>query len=90
MVSCAHPLASQAGLDVLRQGGHAVDAAIAVNAVLQVTQPQMCGLGGDLFALIYEAESGRVSALNGSGRSPFAADSQVFLSAGLRRFHWTG
>ena len=51
MVSCAHPLASQAGIDVLRQGGHAVDAAIAVNAVLQVTQPQMCGLGGDLFAL---------------------------------------
>jgi gamma-glutamyltranspeptidase/glutathione hydrolase len=83
MVSSAHPLASQAGLEVLRQGGHAVDAAIAVNAVLQVTQPQMCGLGGDLFALIFEAESGRVTALNGSGRSPHAADPQVFLRAGL-------
>ena len=83
MVSCAHPLASAAGVEVLRKGGHAVDAAIAVNAVLQVTQPQMCGLGGDLFALIYDARSGRVAALNGSGRSPFAADPQLFLRSGL-------
>jgi gamma-glutamyltranspeptidase len=83
MVSCAHPLASAAGVEMLRKGGHAVDAAIAVNAVLQVTQPQMCGLGGDLFALIYDAPSGRVTALNGSGRSPFAAAPQLFLRSGL-------
>jgi gamma-glutamyltranspeptidase len=74
MVSSAHPLASQAGLHVLRSGGNAVDAAIAVNAVLNVAQPQMCGLGGDLFALIYCARDGEVRALNGSGHSPFAAD----------------
>jgi gamma-glutamyltranspeptidase/glutathione hydrolase len=83
MVSCAHPLAGQAGINVLRRGGHAVDAAIAINAVLQVTQPQMSGLGGDLFALVYDAGSGRVSALNGSGRSPLAADPELFLRRGL-------
>ena len=74
MVSCAHPLASQAGLHVLQNGGNAADAAIAVNAVLNVAQPQMCGLGGDLFALVYSAKEGKVRALNGSGHSPFAAD----------------
>jgi gamma-glutamyltranspeptidase len=74
MVSSAHPLASQAGLSVLQHGGNAADAAITVNAVLNVTQPQMCGLGGDLFALVYSAKDGEVRALNGSGHSPFAAD----------------
>jgi gamma-glutamyltranspeptidase/glutathione hydrolase len=74
MVSSAHPLATQAGLSVLQRGGNAADAAIAVNAVLNVTQPQMCGLGGDLFALVYDARKGEVRALNGSGHSPFAAD----------------
>ncbi len=83
LVCSAHPLASSAGIEVLRRGGHAVDAAIAVNAVLHVTQPHMCGLGGDLFALIYDAGSGRVSALNGSGRSPYAADPELFLRRGL-------
>jgi gamma-glutamyltranspeptidase len=72
-VASAHPLATEAGLEVLRQGGGAADAAVAVNAVLNVTQPDACGVGGDLFALYYEAATGRVVALNSSGRSPRAA-----------------
>ena len=74
MVAAAHPLASLAGVDVLRRGGDAVDAAICVNAVLNVTQPGACGIGGDLFALIYRADEGRVRFLNGSGRTPMATD----------------
>jgi gamma-glutamyltranspeptidase/glutathione hydrolase len=69
MVASAHPLASMAGVDVLRSGGAVADAAVAVNAVLAVTQPHMCGLGGDLFCLYHEAATGRVHFLNGAGRS---------------------
>jgi gamma-glutamyltranspeptidase len=69
MVASAHPLASLAGVEVLKSGGTVADAAVAVNATLAVTQPHMCGLGGDLFALYHEAATGRVHFLNGAGRS---------------------
>ena len=69
MVASAHPLATLAGVDVLKSGGTAADAAVAVNAVLAVTQPNMCGVGGDLFCLYYEAATRRVHFLNGAGRS---------------------
>jgi gamma-glutamyltranspeptidase / glutathione hydrolase len=69
MVASCHPYATLAGLDVLRAGGTAADAVIATNAVLAVTQPNMCGVGGDIFVLYYEAASGRVHFLNGAGRS---------------------
>jgi gamma-glutamyltranspeptidase len=69
MVASAHPYATLAGVDVLRAGGTAADAAIATNAVLAVTQPSMCGVGGDLFVLYYEAATRRVHFLNGAGRS---------------------
>ena len=69
MVASAHPLATLAGLDTLKAGGTAADAAVAVNAVLAVTQPNMCGVGGDLFCLYWEAATRRVHFLNGSGRS---------------------
>src|SRR3989440_603491 len=69
MVASAHPYATVAGLDVLRAGGTAADAAIATNAVLAVTQPNMCGVGGDIFVLYYEAATRRVHFLNGAGRS---------------------
>jgi gamma-glutamyltranspeptidase/glutathione hydrolase len=69
MVASAHPYATVAGLDVLRAGGTAADAAIATNAVLAVTQPAMCGVGGDIFVLYYEAATRRVHFLNGAGRS---------------------
>ena len=69
MVASAHSLATLAGVDVLRAGGTAADAAVAVNAVLAVTQGYCCGIGGDLFCLYYEAASRRVHFLNGAGRS---------------------
>ena len=70
MVAASPPLAVAAGLELLSSGGNAADAAVAAAAALNVTEPTSTGLGGDCFALYYEAESGTVSALNGSGRAP--------------------
>jgi gamma-glutamyltranspeptidase len=69
MVAACHPLASLAGVEVLKAGGTVADAAVAINAVLGVTQPNDCGLGGDFFCLYREAATGRVHFLNGAGRS---------------------
>lgn len=69
MVASAHPLATLAGVEVLKSGGTVADAAVAVNAVLGVTQPYCCGVGGDFFALYYEAATRSVHFLNGAGRS---------------------
>ena len=69
MVASCHPLASLAGVEVLKGGGTVADAAVATNAVLAVTQPNYCGVGGDLFCLYYEAATRRVHFLNGAGRS---------------------
>ncbi|KZT05882.1 gamma-glutamyltranspeptidase [Laetiporus sulphureus 93-53] len=70
MVAASQPLAVEAGLEVLRKGGNAADAAVAVSAALNVTEPSCCGIGGDAFCLFYDAKSKVVKALNGSGRSP--------------------
>lgn len=69
MVASAHPYATLAGVETLKAGGTAADAAIAVNAVLTVTQPNMCGIGGDIFVLYYEVATRTVHFLNGAGRS---------------------
>jgi gamma-glutamyltranspeptidase len=69
MVAACHPLASLAGVEVLRSGGNVVDAAVATNAVLAVTQPNFCGVGGDIFCLYHEAATKRVHFLSGAGRS---------------------
>ncbi len=83
MAAASNPLAAQAGLNILRQGGRAADAAVAMSAVMNVTEPAACGIGGDCFALHYDAGNGEVTALNGSGRAP--AD----LHAGdLRQLGW--
>jgi len=70
MVATSHPLATQIGLDVLKQGGTAVDAAIAVNAALGVIEPNNGGIGGDLFAIVWSTREHRLYGLNASGRSP--------------------
>src|ERR1700690_2766161 len=70
IVASSQALASQAGAQILAQGGSAVDAAIATNAVLGVVEPMMCGIGGDLFVLFWEAATGRLSGINASGPAP--------------------
>ncbi len=78
MVASSHPLATLAGLDMLRQGGTAADAAIAANAVLGVVEPMSCGVGGDLFAIYWDAETRQLVGLNASGRSPAAISLELF------------
>ncbi|WP_044202935.1 gamma-glutamyltransferase [Flammeovirga sp. OC4] len=70
MVATSHPLATQVGLDILKKGGNAIDAAIAANATLGLMEPTGCGVGGDIFAIIWDAKTQKLYALNGSGRSP--------------------
>src|SRR5215475_7956616 len=78
MVTAPHHLASQAGLAVLRDGGNAVDAALAAAATIAVVYPHMNGIGGDSFWLIFDARAGRLLALNAAGRSAGAVDLDVY------------
>ncbi|WIG57754.1 MAG: gamma-glutamyltransferase [Ktedonobacterales bacterium] len=82
LVAAPHYLAAQAGLHLLKAGGNAIDAAIAANATLQVVYPQLCGLGGDLFALLYDARSRELYGLNASGRAPRAATIERYHALG--------
>src|SRR5207249_10852430 len=72
MVCAAQPLAVQAGLEVLKKGGSAVDAAIAVNACLGLMEPTANGMGGDLFAMVWDPRAKKLEGLNASGRAPLA------------------
>lgn len=83
MVAASNPLAAQAGLHALRRGGNAADAAVAAAAVLNVTDPASTGIGGDCFALYFEAKTRQVTALNGSGRAPAALRSDDLRSQGF-------
>ena len=90
MVATSHPLAAQIGLDVLKQGGNAVDAAIAVNAALGLVEPMMCGIGGDLFALVWDAKTQKLYGLNASGRAPYRATRAYFAEKGFHQIPETG
>lgn len=83
MAATSQPLATQVALDILKKGGNAIDAAIAANAVLCVVEPTGAGLGGDIFAIIWSAEKGKLYGLNGSGRSPRTLKASYFDDNGI-------
>ena len=83
MVAASQPLAVEAGLKILRDGGNAVDAAVAVASVLNVTEPTSCGIGGDMFALYYDNSKQEVIGINGSGRSPKALTMEKIRQDGI-------
>jgi gamma-glutamyltranspeptidase/glutathione hydrolase len=90
MAATSIPLATQAALDVLKKGGSAVDAAIAANAVQALLEPVSCGLGGDLFAIVWDPKQRELVGLNGSGRSPAALTLEEFQKRGLKHVPSTG
>jgi gamma-glutamyltranspeptidase/glutathione hydrolase len=83
LIATSQPLASAAGLSVLQEGGNAIDAAVAAAAVLAVVEPTMTGIGGDLFAIVYDARTKTLRGLNASGRSGYAATPEAFSSRRL-------
>jgi gamma-glutamyltranspeptidase/glutathione hydrolase len=85
MIATSQPLASSAGLNVLRRGGNAADAAVTAAAVLSVIEPSMTGIGGDLFAMVYDSRDRRLRGLNASGRTGRAAACETLLRAGHAR-----
>ena len=83
VIAAGHPLASLAGLRIMQQGGNAVDAAVAAGFVLAVVKHEACGLGGDMFSLVYMKDEGKVRALNSSGPAPANATIEAFKRRGL-------
>lgn len=83
MVATSQPLAAAVGVDILKAGGNAVDAAIATNAMLGLVEPMSCGIGGDLFVIYWDANSEKLYGLNASGRSPYAINRKLFADQQL-------
>lgn len=85
MVATSQPLATQIGLDILKRGGNAIDAAIAANAALGLMEPTGNGMGGDLFAIVWDAKTGKLYGYNGSGHSPKSLSLQWFKDNGYTK-----
>jgi gamma-glutamyltranspeptidase/glutathione hydrolase len=85
MVATSHPLATQIGLDMLKKGGNAIDAAIAANAALGLMEPTGCGIGGDLFAIVWDGKTKKLYGLNASGRSPQKLTLEYFEKEGMTK-----
>ena len=90
MVCTSHPLSTQAGIEILRAGGNAFDAAIAANAMEGVVEPHVNGIGGDLFAIVWDNKTKKLYGLNGSGRSPYSLTLDEFKKRGLTHIPATG
>ena len=90
MVAASHPLAAQIGIDILKRGGTAVDAAIAVNAALGLMEPTGSGIGGDLFAIVWDSKTGKLHGLNASGYSPASLNLDILKKKGLKRMPFYG
>lgn len=85
IVATSHPLASQAGLEILKKGGNAADAAIAASAMLGAVEPMSCGIGGDLFVIYWDNKTQKLYGLNASGRSPYSLSRATFQKKSLDR-----
>jgi gamma-glutamyltranspeptidase/glutathione hydrolase len=85
MAATSQPLATQVALDILKAGGNAIDAAIAANALLGLVEPTGSGMGGDLFAIIWDAKTQKLYGLNASGRSPYDLSLDYFLKNGYKK-----
>ncbi|WP_020470695.1 gamma-glutamyltransferase [Zavarzinella formosa] len=90
MVATSHPLAAQVGVDILRNGGNAFDAAIATSAAMGLMEPMSCGIGGDLFAIVWDAKTQKLYGLQANGRAPMAATRKLFADRGLDEIPATG
>ncbi|HNP96913.1 MAG TPA: gamma-glutamyltransferase, partial [Cyclobacteriaceae bacterium] len=90
MAATSQPLATQVAIDILKKGGSAVDAAIAANAALGLMEPQMCGIGGDLFAIVWDAKTQKLYGLNASGRSPKSLTREYLVEKGMTRMPYLG
>ena len=89
-VATSQPLAAQVGLQVLRDGGNAIDAAVATAAMLNVVEPMSTGIGGDAFMLVYRPQDGAIRGLNASGRAPYGASLEFFQKRGVTNIPSTG
>jgi len=83
MVATSHKRAVAIGVEILKRGGNAVDAAIAMNAAMGVVEPMSCGAGGDLYAIVWDAKTQKMYGLNASGRSPYGASIEYFEKRGM-------
>ena len=90
MVAASHPLAAQVGIDILKAGGNAIDAAVAVNATLGLVEPHMNGVGGDMFAIVWDAETEQLYGLNATGRAPYEINRSVLTRQGMERMPGDG
>lgn len=90
MAATSQPLATQVALDILKKGGSAMDAAIAANAVLGLVEPASCGIGGDIFAIVWDAKTEKLYGFNGSGRSPKSLDRDYFVKRNMDYIPFTG
>ncbi len=90
IAATSQPLATQIAIDILKKGGNAVDAAIAANAALALMEPTSCGLGGDLFAIVWSSKERKLYGLNGSGRSPRGLTLDEFRRLGLKEIPFRG
>ncbi len=90
MACTSHPLATQVAIDVLKKGGNAIDAAIAADACLGLMEPNFCGIGGDLFAIVWDAKTKKLYGLNGSGRSPYSLTADYFQKNNIEQIPITG
>src|SRR5713226_3728292 len=90
IVAAESPLATQAGAKILEHGGNAVDAAIATNAMMGVVEPMMNGIGGDLFAIVYDAKADKLYGLNASGWAPAGMTIESLRKLGMREMPQSG